>query len=90
MPRDRKPGFNETCETCGHDLHACMNCRFYAKGLHWDCSETIQEGVSDKEMRNRCDWFETAPSLFTAGPGRPTERQAAQKARGDLDKLFGG
>lgn len=90
MPRDRKPGFNETCESCGRDLHACVNCRFHTKGVHWDCSETISEQVRDKEMRNRCDWFETAPRLLADGPGRKTERDAATKARSDLDKLFGG
>jgi hypothetical protein len=90
MPSDRKPGFNETCESCKRDLHACVNCRFYAKGLHWDCSETIQELVSDKTARNRCDWYETSPRLLVAGAGRPEERAASEKARRDLDKLFGG
>jgi hypothetical protein len=90
MPSDRKPGFNETCEACGRDLHACVNCRFYSPGLHWDCAETIGEAVADKEMRNRCDWFETSPRLKAATEGRPSDRSASDKARRDLDKLFGG
>lgn len=89
MPVDRKPGFNETCESCGRDLHACVNCRFCKPGLHWDCAETIEEPVSDKEKRNRCGWYETAPALKTAGAGKPGAQLASQKARKDLDSLFG-
>jgi hypothetical protein len=87
---DRKPGFNEACEGCGKDLHACLNCRFYRQGARWDCAETIQEPVSDKEHRNRCDWYETNPALLVAGPGRIVARNASEKAKRDLDKLFGG
>lgn len=90
MPRDRKPGFNEVCERCGKDLHACVNCRFYKPGARWDCLETSLGGpVSDKGARNYCEWYETAPELFVPGPGRTGERGSAVKARDDFGKLFG-
>jgi hypothetical protein len=89
MPRDRKPGFNETCELCGRDLHVCVNCRFLSRGRHWDCSETVDEPVPDKEARNKCDWFETSPGLFVKTEGRGASRSASDKARKDLDALFG-
>jgi len=90
MTRDRKPGFNEVCETCGKDLHACVNCRFYRPGARWDCAESsIKEPVADKEARNYCEWFETRPELFVAGSGRADARDSADKARRDLGKLFG-
>jgi hypothetical protein len=89
MFADRKPGFNEICEACGKDLHACVNCRFYKPGARWDCSETIQEPVADKERRNHCDWYATNPALLTASSGKTAERSAADKARRDLGKLFG-
>lgn len=91
MAADRKPGFNEVCEACGRDLHSCRHCRFYKPGIHWDCAESaIQDSVADKERRNFCDWFETNPvyQARTAGAGR--ENEASQRARSDLDKLFGG
>jgi hypothetical protein len=90
MPPDRPPGFNETCESCGKDLHACLNCRFYKPGARWDCAETIEEPVTDKERRNRCDWYQTSARLLVATEGRASARTAADKARTDLDKLFGG
>jgi hypothetical protein len=89
LPRDRKPGFNEICETCGKDLHACANCRFLRPGARGDCAETIEQPVSDKDCRNLCEWYETDPRLFSATEGKKGARDAAAKARGDLDKLFG-
>jgi hypothetical protein len=89
MFADRKPGFNEICEACGKDLHACVNCRFYKPGARWDCTETIQEPVADKEARNHCDWYTTNPVFLTATPGKTDRISAADKARRDLGKLFG-
>jgi len=90
MPADRSPGFGEACERCGKDLHACLNCRFYKAGARWDCAETIDEPVVDKERRNTCDWYQTNPALLAETKGRESARSAAEKARGDLDRLFGG
>ena len=90
MFADRSPGFNEACDACGKDLHACLNCRFYKKGLRWDCAEVIDEPVPDKDRRNRCEWFQTNPALYSQTLGRVPERSAAEKARDDLDRLFGG
>jgi hypothetical protein len=89
LPIDRKPGFNETCESCGKDLHACSNCRFLRPGARWDCAETIDQPVPDKARRNYCEWYETNPKLLSANEGAASARSAAQKARSDLDKLFG-
>jgi len=90
MSSDRPPGFNETCESCGKDLHVCLNCRFYKPGARWDCAETISESISDKARRNLCDWYQTRSDLLAATEGRKSERSAADRARSDLDKLFGG
>lgn len=84
-----KPGFNEVCGECGQDLHACRNCRFFRKGARWDCAETIEAQVVDKDRRNLCDWYETDPARFIAGTGDRKGRQSADKARSDFDRLFG-
>ena len=34
------------CPACRRDLHVCRNCAFYSPGSHWDCAETVPEGVS--------------------------------------------
>ena len=38
------------CE-CGADLHCCKNCKFYSQGSHYDCKESIEDFVSEKESR---------------------------------------
>jgi len=48
------------CPNCGKELRICLNCRFYSPGSHWDCRETIQEPVFDKERANFCEYFKPA------------------------------
>jgi len=80
-----------TCAACGRDLKICLNCRFYSPGAHWDCSESIDEMVRDKDRSNFCTFFsfrDSAPRV--SGPGAP--KGAAPdtgKARRKLDQLFG-
>ena len=76
-----------TCASCGKDLKICLNCRFYSPGAHWDCAESIDELVKDKDRSNFCTFFVFRVSPPTSGQApRP---DAGQQARKKLDKLFG-
>jgi hypothetical protein len=81
---------SSTCSRCGKDLKICRNCRFYSAGAHWDCAESIQDPVHDKERANFCEFFQ-----FREGPGqaRPPraggEPDGKKKAQDALSKLFG-
>lgn len=48
----------ETCPKCGADVRSCKNCKFYSVGRHYDCAETVDELIVDKEKANFCDYFE--------------------------------
>lgn len=74
-----------TCEFCGADIHACVNCKFYAPGSHYDCHESIDELVKDKERANFCDYF--AVAAINAAGGSKGEA-AATKARDAFAALF--
>jgi hypothetical protein len=74
-----------TCSGCGKDLKICLNCRFYSPGAHWDCSETIDEPVNDKDRANFCTFF-TVGDAKPLGSKRPDEGGAARRK---IDKLFG-
>jgi hypothetical protein len=76
-----------TCPACGRDLKICLNCGFYSPGAHWDCSETIDEPVNDKDRSNFCSFF----SFKAAAPGAPAGEGAdkKQQARRKIDQLFG-
>ncbi len=84
------PGFGEVCTRCGKDLHVCLNCAFHAPGRRWDCAETIDAPVVDKDRRNLCDWYRTSPVRLVAGAGRQSERDKAASSGDAFRKLFGG
>ncbi|MCR5253585.1 MAG: hypothetical protein K6C98_07715 [Treponema sp.] len=76
------------CPNCGADLHSCINCKFYASGSHYDCHETIEEPVRDKDRSNFCDFF--MPAVIGTGSGLAggTPADKAQKARDAFNALF--
>ena len=78
---------SSTCPSCGKDLKICLNCRFYSSGSHWDCSESIDEMVRDKDRSNFCTFF----SFRTAVPGTrgAAKPDAGAQAKRKIDKLFG-
>ena len=76
-----------TCSSCHRDLKICLNCKFYSPGAHWDCSETIDEPVRDKDRANFCTFFS-----FRDSPAKgPTQAKpdSKEQTRRKLDKLFG-
>jgi hypothetical protein len=94
----------EVCAACNAEQHVCKLCRHYDPRVAGMCREERAETVSDKERANFCDYFapmagackparaagaEAAEALFggTAGPAAPSP---ADKARAELEKLFGG
>lgn len=78
---------SESCPACNADIRSCRNCKFYEPGAHYDCHETIEELVSDKEKANFCDFFTLDPA---AGPKSANNgASAADKARSAFNSLFG-
>ncbi len=78
---------SSTCPSCGRDLKVCLNCRFYSPGAHWDCAESIDELVKDKDRANFCTFFSFRDSA--AGPKGKPGSDARQQAKKKLDQLFG-
>ena len=68
------------CPDCKTDLHSCKNCVFYSKGSHYDCHETIEENVVDKERANFCEHFKIKRNWTTSSPN--------DKERKAFDALF--
>lgn len=74
------------CGTCGKDLHSCRNCVFYAPGNHYDCKETVEELVKDKERSNLCDFFKVKRNWNGEKSSVVDKAEQAKKA---FDALFG-
>jgi len=79
---------SSTCSSCKKDLKICLNCRFYSPGAHWDCNESIDEPVREKDRANFCSYFSFRDSPFKS-PGGAQSSDAKEKARRKLDQLFG-
>lgn len=75
---------SSTCDDCGADLHSCVNCRFYEPGAHYDCHETVDELVKDKERANFCDSFSVKKDY--GGAGNSADKASA--ARDAFAALF--
>ena len=72
------------CPVCNSDLHSCKNCTYYSPGYHYDCRETVEENISDKERANFCDYFKPARE-FKDGSSLKMKEEKARKA---FDALF--
>ncbi len=75
-----------SCPVCGADLRSCRNCSFYAPGSHYDCHETVDELVKDKEHSNFCDNFKVKRQWGGAASSGPSKADAARAA---FQGLFG-
>lgn len=82
-------GFGEVCAVCGKDQHICLQCSFYLPGAHWDCRESVDAPVFDKERRNFCEWFVPDPKFSKKDPSRKDGRTDAAKAKNSFSSLFG-
>ena len=74
------------CPSCSKDLKICHNCKFYSKDSHWDCLETINELVREKDRSNFCDFF----VFKKADPHKLSEPSETRedKARENFNMLF--
>lgn len=73
------------CPDCGADVRCCRNCNFYEIGVHYDCRETVDEPVRDKERSCFC-------GLFSLNPDVPPVRKAfsaSVNAKKAFNALFG-
>ncbi len=76
---------SEVCPKCGSDVRCCKNCNHYFKGAHYDCHETVDELIVEKERANFCDWF----SLKTK-TGNDTNNYGKKiDAKAQFNSLFG-
>jgi hypothetical protein len=75
----------DECARCRAELHVCRMCVDYDEHVAKKCREPIAEEVSDKTSANFCDYFAPRPGAYVA-----PQAGAAERARAELAKLFGG
>lgn len=75
------------CPLCHAQLHVCKGCRFYAPGNHFDCRETVDEIVADKERSNFCDSFSVNKN--SSGSAAVPQEEKSKAAKDAFNALFG-
>jgi predicted RNA-binding Zn-ribbon protein involved in translation (DUF1610 family) len=75
-------GRRDTCPRCGHDLHACRQCRHFDPAVAKMCKEPMAEVPSDKDEANFCEFFQL-------GEGGFTDEDPLAAARAAAEALFG-
>lgn len=76
---------NSEYPECKSDLHSCRNCKFYESGAHYDCKESVDFPVNDKERANFCDYFSVRFD-FSSNAKKNDKIDAARNA---FNNLFG-
>lgn len=74
------------CPECKADLHSCKACSFFSPGNHFDCKESIDNLVTDKERANFCDYFRANKNL---NPSASNAKSKAEEAKAAFNSLFG-
>jgi len=74
---------NDTCATCGSDVHCCLNCKEYDISAPNQCREPEAEKVDVKDRRNFCDYFKLGEERRSSNG-----RDKAAEARRKLEELF--
>jgi hypothetical protein len=74
----------DECPACRAELHVCRMCTDYAVGIAKQCREPTAEEVNDKQHANFCDFYHPRSGAYV-----PRDTTAAEKARTELEKLFG-
>ena len=74
IPAGRLVGRRDLCPSCGADLHCCLHCAFYERGVYNDCREPQAERVLEKDRSNFCDFFRFKDSSASAGKPAPNPK----------------
>lgn len=75
----------DECPACRAQLYVCKFCEFYDPRVAKQCREPVADEVKDKERANFCGYFKPNPKAYV-----PVDSSGANKARSELDALFGG
>lgn len=71
------------CPKCKKDLKICLNCQFYSKNSHWECRESINEDVREKDKSNYCDFFKISDKVANKDVTSTDSLEAFNKLFGD-------
>ncbi len=78
---------SDSCDSCLADLRCCHGCRHFDPTRRFQCRETIDTNIPNKEKNNFCDFFHMRDAVKTAG-GISHQRDSKEDRKKKFDDLF--
>ena len=78
---------NDECPNCMASLRCCRGCRHFDPMRRYQCRETIESPIRDKEKPNYCDFYQHRNVMKTAG-GITTQKDDKFTRKKRFDDLF--
>ncbi len=88
--------YDSRCPKCKADLRSCRNCRHFDTAARFECTQSIPERITKKDLRNNCKFFtarvsierETRDSGGSGASGGSGPTTKPSDARSAFDNLF--
>ena len=85
--------YDSRCPKCKADLRSCRNCRHFDTAARFECTQSIPERITKKDLRNNCEFFMARASIEreTRDSGGNNSSGVTTKpsdARSAFDNLF--
>ncbi|MCH8027503.1 MAG: hypothetical protein IID63_05205 [candidate division Zixibacteria bacterium] len=77
----------DSCESCLADLRCCRGCRHFDPNRRFQCKESIETNVPNKEKSNFCDFFQ-ARIAFKKQGGVSYQTDSKDERKKNFDDLF--
>jgi len=78
---------SDSCPHCMADLRCCRGCRHWQPGRRFQCKESIETNIVQKEKNNFCDFFQMRDVIKRPG-GIRTQTDRKKDYRKGFDDLF--
>jgi hypothetical protein len=82
-----KVGRSDECPNCLAPLRCCRGCRHFDPTRKFQCRETVDHNVVEKEKSNFCDSFQFRNMIKTAG-GVSSLNDSKDNRKKKFDDLF--
>ena len=83
------PDHEDSCKSCGSDLHTCTNCRHFDSAALNECRQPVEIRVTAKAKKNECGFFEPKwLQEFASDVAPGGTKPDARDAKTAFDELF--
>ncbi|MBK7142068.1 MAG: hypothetical protein IPH75_08315 [bacterium] len=79
---------NDTCPHCNADMRCCRGCRHFDPTRRFQCRETIESNIVEKEKSNFCDVYQFREVIKKAGGVSTQGPETKDNRKKKFDDLF--